>query len=401
MKFTVDQQPFAKALKSVAAAAAKNKLRPILGHLHLAAGKEGDLRITGADEMMRISAWCDAKVAVPGAVCLPADILAKTVAGFPEGEVNLEVGERHKTLLSVEKSKARLDGMDPIDYPRTSSPAKTSQVTVPAAEVLRLLSPVLHAASTDETTSLAHLGGIFLETDTRKDEDGQKVPIIGACAFDGKRASLITLGADFAGLAIDQGVLLPLRAAKEMVRLLEGALADASKQGATEVEADVSIGWLQDVGSIALEMGLSVGDITLTSKFIDAQYPDVRRNFPTRFKAVVEVPRKPFAEALKRISIIARKDDNHILTEISEGVLRLASDAPNVGDAEEEIEIEYSGNPFFFYLFGNFYQEALDSISTPNVAIGVNDDLSPVLLRPVGQLEHRTLIGTLRGRRNG
>jgi DNA polymerase-3 subunit beta len=72
------------ALRAAARAVSPRATMPILGTVLLRAS-EARLHITATDLEIGLETGCDAEIAEPGAIALPARLLAEIVASLPEG----------------------------------------------------------------------------------------------------------------------------------------------------------------------------------------------------------------------------------------------------------------------------------------------------------------------------
>ena len=72
--------------------------------------------------------------------------------------------------------------------------------------------------------------------------------------------------------------------------------------------------------------------------------------------------------------------------------LMLFAGGSEMGDSDEAISIEYAGEPLTISFNANFMAEALKSLDTETVRVGMNGPLTPALMRPLGSDDQICLL---------
>ncbi len=77
--------------------------------------------------------------------------------------------------------------------------------------------------------------------------------------------------------------------------------------------------------------------------------------------------------------------------ELAQGVLRVTSNNPDLGEAREEVPVEYAGSPLKIGFNARYLIDvlgalaALEPVAVQDVVVDLADDLSPGVLRPAGE----------------
>jgi DNA polymerase III subunit beta len=71
--------------------------------------------------------------------------------------------------------------------------------------------------------------------------------------------------------------------------------------------------------------------------------------------------------------------------EFSEGVLRLSAGADDVGRAEEDLQVEFAGEPLTIAFNPTYLTDGLGSLHTERVWFGFTTPSRPAVLRPGGE----------------
>lgn len=377
MILSIDRDRLLSLVAFARGAADKKSTMPMLTNLHLSAKGE-ELVAVGTDLALRIVATGEAAVQKAGAVCLSAETLHSIVSGLPAGEIALAVDEVFAAVLSTGTSRAKLRGVSPEDYPGRKAVPNASSAEVPASQLRALLAAVLHAVSDD--TARHHLNGVHLSA-----KDGALI----AASTDGHRLAANqqeVSGIEALGLGAggERTLILPLRAAKELVRRLDGVTGGVV----------LSVGWREESRTTPLELAARLPGYVLASNLIDGQYPDWRQVMPARPRREVEASRTSLLEAGRRVLAVASqeraktKDGTTYCPygsrlDIEEGQLRLSSTVENVGEAEEKIAVTYKGSALSKGINLTYLLDAVKAADSEEVTLDLGyDDIDPIAVYP-------------------
>ena len=79
---------------------------------------------------------------------------------------------------------------------------------------------------------------------------------------------------------------------------------------------------------------------------------------------------------------MANAKSRGVTLNLSKGKMEITSNNPELGDAKEEIEVDYSGKDMKIGFNARYILEVLTSMHEDTVQIEFNDQLSPGLVRP-------------------
>lgn len=86
-------------------------------------------------------------------------------------------------------------------------------------------------------------------------------------------------------------------------------------------------------------------------------------------------------EAIKRVALVAERGAQ-IRMEFADGLLRLSAGADDVGRAEEDLPVEFVGDPLTIAFNPSYLTEGLGSLHSERVSFGFTTSSRPALLRP-------------------
>ena len=321
MKLTIERAALLKALGHVQSVVERRNTIPILSNVLLCAGQTG-LAFSATDLDMEIIDETEARVEVLGQITAPAHTLYEIVRKLPEGaEVSLGfTGDDPRLQVRAGRYKVNLPVLPAGDFPVMSPEGLSSPVAVETASLMRLIDKTRFAISTEETRY--YLTGIYLHTLV---EDGR--PILRAVATDGHRLALADMPAP-EGSAGTPGVIVPRKTIGEARRLMEDA--------GEEVQVQLS----------PQKVRFDFGRAALTSKVIDGSFPDYTRVIPRENHRVMTVDNALFAAAVDRVATISSEKSRSVKLAAEAGRIVLTVRNMETGQAVEELEVDYDGEPF-------------------------------------------------------
>jgi DNA polymerase-3 subunit beta len=117
---------------------------------------------------------------------------------------------------------------------------------------------------------------------------------------------------------------------------------------------------------------------------LDAEFPKFRQLLPTEHDAIATLDVAELTEAIKRVALVADRGAQ-IRMELSEGNLRLSAGAEDSGRAEEDLAVEFAGEPLTIAFNPTYLTDGLGSLHSERVSLGFTDPKKPAVLRPVDE----------------
>jgi len=124
---------------------------------------------------------------------------------------------------------------------------------------------------------------------------------------------------------------------------------------------------------------LGVGDVWLTSRRIDGQFPNYNQLLPESFEAEVTTPRAPLLEVVRRASVMAQRN-SPLRLRFAEGELSVSAQTQDVGEARESLGIEYAGEPIEIGFNPDFLRDGLEAVAGDTVQLRLINPLRPGLI---------------------
>lgn len=348
MKFALARQVFLDGLNQVVNIVASRPAIPILSNVMLEAGETG-LKMAATNMDMTVVSTVPARTLQPGSITLPAKKLQSIIRELQDGEVQVEV---NKTVATIKCNRAqfKLHGLPPDDFPHLPVFKETREFKVPQAMLSNAFRCTEYAMSLDSSRNV--LNGIYTSF-----RDG-KLTLV---ATDGRRLALYEDELEFPE-SQQTDVILPCKAVMEIHRLL----GDAGDAHVTITETQAAF---------------ELGDTLLVTRLTDGNYPNYRQVIPSRYNERVSLPTEEFLEIVRRVSLLSSEKTNTVRFHFTEGELTVLSSTTEIGEAQEEMPLDYQGREFIITFNADFMIAPLKAISEETVTFDLIDQSSPGVMR--------------------
>ena len=330
--------------------------------------QRGVIRVTATDLEVGVRGKFDAEVSEEGATTVNAKKLYEIVREAPEETVQLKKLENDWLEVSSGKSVFKVVGMDAREFPQFPGFEGEKLCTIPANMIREMIEKTIFSVSTDETRYA--LNGVFIE----QGEAG-KVRMV---ATDGHRLALIERA--LGSLGLQKGVILPRKGLTELRKLLEG----------TE-DTTVSIGFKENMGLVLK------GSVELFMRLIDGDFPEYGKVIPRDNPLSVKIEQVKLLQALRRVSILSSERYKGVKTEVKSGKILISASNPDLGEAVEEIDIEYEGKPLLVGFNARYLIDVLGVLSDGgDIEVRLKDELSPGLIKKEGDEDYLYVVMPMR-----
>ncbi len=358
LRFRLVREDFAEAVAWVARSLpTRPPSNPVLAGV-LITGTEDGLTIAGFDFDVSAEVRVPAEIASPGTVLVSGRLLSDITRALPGKPVEVGV-EGSRVLLSCGSAKFSLPAMPVEDYP--TLPTLPEETGVVSADLFaEAVGQVAVAAGKDDT--LPMLTGIRVEI------SGDKVVL---AATDRFRLAVRELTWTTAAPGVDAAVLVPAK-----------TLAEAAKSVTSGSDVHLALGSGAAVGEERL-LGLRSGGRRSTTRLLDTEFPKFRQLLPTEHTAVATIGVPELAEAIKRVALVADRGAQ-VRMEFTDGVVRLSAGADGLGMAEEDLPVEFAGEPLTIAFNPSYLTDGLGSLHSDRVTFGFTTPSKPAVLRPAG-----------------
>ena len=267
----------------------------------------------------------------------------------PDAKVTIE-STANRLQLKSGRSRFTLQTLPAEDFPRLAAGSDhIGEVTLAQKTLRGLLHLVQYAMAQQDIRY--YLNGLLLSV------EGRELRVV---ATDGHRLAFAR--AELESEHPRHEVVLPRKAVLELSKLLG------------ETDAPVKIALLGN------QVRFNFGDVELFTKIVDGKFPDYGRVIPTGHPNIITVDRAALLQALQRTAILSNDKFRGVRWVLTKDSLRVSCTNTEQEEAQEELELEYSGAAIDIGFNVNYLLDVLTALSGTHVVCAFGDASSSVLM---------------------
>ena len=356
LKVSCLKKDLLKATQIIIGAITPKTTLPILSNI-LIETKKDNITIFATDLEIGMKYTVKCNVIKEGIITLPARHLTNIVKELPEGEI--EIIEEKNNIINIKSGKIlfRINSLKKDEFPKFPSSPKKQSIDINTSVIKDMINKTAFAMSHDEVRYV--LNGVYLEI-----EKGDKnKTLLKAVATDGKRLAYIFNSVN-APDNYSKKVIIPLKTINEISRIIDE--------------------W-EDIKIIIGEkqINFETNNIIITSRLIEGHFPDYNQILPKKYKERVKLDTEQFLTSVKRVALLINDKTNYIKLNLKKDVMLLSIETPEVGQAQEEIEIDYKGEEITMAFNPNYIMDVLKNIGDDEIYFDFIDSENPGVIRQV------------------
>ena len=360
MELSVTQENLAKALSVAGRVASSRAGLPILNNVLLRT--EGNRLLVAATNLeIATTCYVGAKVTKPGELTLPARLVSEFVSSLPKGTIDISSKGTNLTLSSGKFSSV-MTGVDAAEFPELPSIDEKEAVTYTIAvpDFKQAVTQTVITSSADTTRPV--LTGVYWRS-----LDGE-LYLAGTDGYRLAERRLVSTKSEIQAI-------VPSSSLHEVLKTLSDSV--------DEVEL------LFDDTQVRFR----VGEVEITSRLIDGNYPDYRQLIPKESETVIEVKTDEFARIVKIAGLFARDSGGSITLTADADTQQLSihSIASELGEntSSADAKITASGQ---VTLNSRYISDALSVLDGDTIQFRFSGKLSPCVLTAVEKSPNYTHI---------
>jgi DNA polymerase-3 subunit beta len=351
MRFTITRENLQQGLGAVAGSIPTRTTLPVLSNLLIEA-EDGAVRLSGTDLDTAVSVRVPAEVAEPGAITAPAKKLQEIARELPGATEITTQGD--SILISSGRSRFKLNGLPRDEFPAFPKVDFAGSWRVTGADLQRLITHVSFAASTEETRPI--LNGVLWQL---HDHDMRMV------ATNGHRLAKMTLPVEAGGDATAAELIVHPRALQQVQRLFAG---------------DASV----EVAKSENHLGFRSADVQVYTRLIEGPYPNFEQVIPKDNDKNMVADKAALQGAVRRMAIVASDQTHRIRMSLGGPMLKFSVESPDLGAANEELPVEYDGDPLEIGFNAQYLLELLRYMPTDEVKMTFKAPERAATMQPLG-----------------
>lgn len=241
--------------------------------------------------------------------------------------------------------------MAPEDFPSLPTFGDAAALEIPSNVLTQMIRTTIYAISRDETRPA--LQGVYWVLDPKS---------LTMVATDGHRLSRVRRALT---LDVSEGRTLIASSAglQQVMRLAE------------DVEAEkVHLGEHQ--------LSFELGDTVVHTRLVEGMFPKYEQVIPSGNERLVTCDRQTLADRIRRVKISADRVTNQVRFELEPGVLNLSASGTEGSRAEDQLTVEYDGEPLVIGFNHNYVEDVLKHLDAENVQIALDRPDAAAIIVP-------------------
>ncbi len=328
------------------------------------------VELTCTDLEIGLRCTLPAEILAEGSITLPCKKLFEIVREAECSHIHLEEKDNSWVNVSVETGNYNIAGMEHDEFPNFPEYDKDKLITVAAGKIQELIEKTIFSMASDGESQFS-LVGVLVEK--IKGDDKSMLRFVSS---DGHRLSLMQedIGSQLNDIEIGKNTLIPKKGVQEIRKFCEGmdeiSFSFEEKQAVFKTETSI-----------------------LIIRLLNGEFPDYSSlvNMINRDK-FIEVEKTSLINAFRRMNLFAEDKFNIVQFMLDTGKITLSSQSMDIGNAREDIAVEYEGEEIKLGFNGKYFIETLSVMKSDNVKIFVSSNESPCMILSDKDPEYISII---------
>lgn len=348
MEIVVLKEDLEKALSTVSRFVSTRTQLPILANVFLSASG-GQLDIKGTNLEVGISIKIGADIKREGKTTVLAKTFFEVINSLEQGRIEIKE-DKEELVIGSSLSGVRIPTTPAQEYPAVSDKLPKEKFALNQGVFESITQQVVFASGADSQAKPEFSGVLFAPRDSQ----------IQVVATDGVRLSRKLVEVK---IKLPQKTIIPSSTISEVSKIF---------------------GLGEDIG-VALDskenqVVFGSEKIVITSRVINAEFPDFERIIPQGFSTKISVGREELQSALRLASIFAEDHKVNFKT-TGDGVITILSQHPQLGQQTSRVSAKIEGEEIEVAFNWRFVKEFLGAVANGEVVIELNGPSAPGVFR--------------------
>ncbi len=351
MKVVIEQSDLLDGLKTVSRAVSGQNTLPVLGNILIKAeGKK--LHFSATNLEISIATSVEANIKNEGSITIPAKILTSYTSLLKKDEdIELKLADGLALEVNSKTSKTKIKGISADEFPDITRVDSGVKLSLSTEDFRSMVQEV--AFSAQENASRPILSGVLLKVDKK----GLSIAATDSYRLSEKKIKLEKE-------TQEMSAVVPVRAIFE---------ADRLAAGGKKIDIMVSEN----------QVSFAVNGTELVSRLIEGQFPDYHQILPKSHKTTAIVDRDDLSLAVRRVSIFAKENNQHMKLEfLNDETLTVSTGSTEIGEERTTVPIKLEGATNIIALNADYVLDVLGAMSgEEKITIELEGKLNPAVFK--------------------
>jgi DNA polymerase-3 subunit beta len=368
MKLQISRNRLLKQLNHVIGAVEKKHTKKILENIYISV-ENSKISFLGTDLEIELSSSLEIESEEQGALTTSAWKILGICKALPSDGLILLESDENRLYLKGSRSRFELSTLPANEYPLLDDIQFADEIILPENILKNLLDATAFSMANQDVRY--YLNGLLLDVSDK---------VITTVTTDGHRLAISQYQRDDdKGSDTVKSIIIPRKGVLELSKILDATC---------EIPLTLYLG----DNHIRVEKD----NIRFTSKLIDGKYPDYQAAIPSASLYHIKLDRLLFRDTLARVAILSNEKFRGIRLHFSDGVMKLHSTNPEKEVAEEEIDVNYAGDPLEIGFNVTYLLDAINHINDEAVVLHISNPDSSILLSSVNDPTTKYIVMPIR-----
>lgn len=365
MKFIINRELLLTPLQQIVNVIEKRQTMPILANVLFKLSRN-QLTLTGTDLEVQIVAQVTLENETEGSITIPARKILDICRLLPSAaDIKFELVD-NKLKIKSGRSRFSVSTLSADDYPDFEMSAMDYKFFMSASQLKLALDKTIFCMANQDIRY--YLNGLMLSI------FNQQLKLVGS---DGHRLSIYEDSIE-EETGIELRIIIPRKGVLELIRLLDNA--------EQEVQVEFSCNNIRVV----------IDNLIFSAKLVDSKYPDFSKVFAQEFNSPIHVQKDALKDALTRVSILANEKFKGVEFVIDGNTLTISTNNPEHEEAEEQIAIEYQGQPLAIAFNSQYILDAVANLDSEMAVLTVAENSSCCFIEQPSEQKYRFIVMPMR-----
>jgi DNA polymerase-3 subunit beta len=348
MKFITKKEDILNELQILQGIVEKRNTMPILANILINASQD-KVELIGTDLEVGMKTHFSAEVEETGAVTVSGKKvfeIAKSLSS--RDDVSFEKIDEKMMRITSGASEFKVNILPKEDYPQVPEPKFEKDINLPLEKFKEMIERVYCAISHEQRY---YLNGALMKL---------------------KNNSIELISTDGHRLAYTCSKIEDLNITEEIKGII-------SKKTLSELRKfeDKTIAFDLDENNLFF----NITNRTITSRIIEGKFPNYEAVIPKDNSNTLTLSREKISNAVSRVSLLSSERSRGVRFSIKGNKVSLFSSNPELGEARDEVEVEYSGDELEIGFNSQYILDFLSTVKAEEVCFELKDENSAVLMR--------------------
>ncbi|MFC1868031.1 DNA polymerase III subunit beta [Thermodesulfobacteriota bacterium] len=355
MEIKISRDAFFKSISRVQSIIEKRSNMPILSMI-LISTADSCVSISATDLEISLQQTIPAQIIEPGSITISGRKIFEILKESKSADIQIKEKDNNWVFISDDKTQYNLACLPVDEYPVFLEPEGVVTVEMAGDTLSEMIDKTIYSVTMEEAGF--KLSGVFTEKISKEGKI-----FLRMVSTDGHRLSMMDRDVEkIEDLDIENGVMIPKKGMLELNKL------------ASEGEK-ISLGFKKNNCILKQDNSLIV------IRLLETKFPDYHSVIPKEVKYNINIKREELLDGMKKMIILSSESYRGVKIILEDNNMELVSINPDLGDARDNIAIEYKHDRLEMGFNSRYFIDALQVMDSEEVELGFIDNSSPCLIK--------------------